>query len=84
MSYEIDSQTGGWIAAAALALWGVLLRTMLGRHYKAQDETNQRLSYIEKELAQLRGRFEERDRTGGKTSWPGGCEYRGDKGQCTY
>jgi len=69
MTYEVNIETGGWIASAVLALWGLLLRTMLGRHYKAQDETNQRLSFIERELALLRGRFEERDRVWGKTTW---------------
>ena len=64
MSDDIQTslvQHGGWIATVAVTVWGFVLRTALGRHYKATDEMKEQLVSIDRRLSVIEGRFEERD-----------------------
>ena len=67
MSDGINIESG-WVAAALLAAWSIILRVMLGRYYKSQDEIKTELvalrlemALMNQRLARLEGRFSERD-----------------------
>jgi hypothetical protein len=53
---------GGWIATIAVTIWGAMLRTALGRHYKSIDKVNERLGNIEQRLSTIEGQLKPRRR----------------------
>lgn len=63
----------GWFFAGLTAVWGVVLRWIIGRHIKAFDKLDEKLDSIDLRLSLIEGRFEERD-TGRYKSLPG--DYR--------
>lgn len=54
-----------------LGLSSIGFRILLGRHYKAIDRLNERLASIEQDVAEIKGRFRERDRGAGHRTRPG-------------
>lgn len=54
-----------------LGLSSIGLRILLGRHYKAIDKVSERLDSIERDVAEIKGRFRERDRGAGSRTRPG-------------
>ena len=63
----------GWLLGIVATAWAFTLRVLIGRHFKAVDAVNVRLSRIEQDLAAIQGRLTERDRFGHHT-WPGDSE----------
>ena len=55
-------QGGGWFFAGLTAVWGIVLRWIVGRHMKQFDEVRVQLRSIDLRLSAIEGRFKERDR----------------------
>ena len=67
--FEIATLHPGWIASAVTTLWAIGLRVLIGRHYKAMDDVKEQLrslgddlTHVKGDVANMKGRFEERDR----------------------
>lgn len=73
MSEQFDVSSG-WVVALLTASWGIILRALIGKHFKKWDSVDSRLQAIENDLAQIKGRFRERDRGRGRETWPGDTE----------
>jgi hypothetical protein len=56
------AQNSGWFFTAITAAWGFVLRWMLGRHVKAMDRIDAKLTNIDARLSTIEGRMVERDR----------------------
>jgi hypothetical protein len=78
----VSSVTSSWLLtsyAALLAAVGFVIRWLIGRHSKSMDSVENkfdivmaRLDKIESDVAFVKGRFSERDRSSGRHStWPG-------------
>ena len=79
----ITAEHAGWLVAFLMATWGIILRALIGRHFRASARLEERLIAIETELAHLRGRIEgvdsvykgpRRRRMDAGTTWPGDSE----------
>ena len=51
----------GWFFAGLTAVWGVVLRWIIGRHLRQFDSLDEKLDSIDLRLSVIEGRFEERD-----------------------
>lgn len=69
----------GWAVAVLTATWGIILRTLIGKHFKKWDSVEDRLRNIELDLFELKGRFREIDRrSGARNNWHGEERRRRD------
>ena len=66
MSDEISTASinANWVVTGIMAIWGLVLRVMVGRHFDAIDKVNGRLSSMEVELATIKGYLEAKKRRG--------------------
>lgn len=70
---DLVSQSG-WAIALLTASWGIILRTLIGKHFRKWDNVERRLGLIEQDLFFIKGRLRERDRGQGRRTWPGDSE----------
>ena len=54
-------QGGGWFFAGLTAVWGIVLRWIVGRHVKQFDTMDAKLDSIDARLSVIEGRMKERD-----------------------
>lgn len=55
------AQQSGWFFAGLTAVWGVVLRWIVGRHIKAFDMLDAKIDNVIDRLSSIEGRFAERD-----------------------
>jgi hypothetical protein len=55
------SAQSGWFFAGLTAVWGIVLRWIIGRHISQFDLLDAKLDSIDARLSVIEGRFEERD-----------------------
>jgi hypothetical protein len=50
---QLATAHAGWVATLAIGTWGIVLRALLGRHFRAADKMEKRLDDIQENLAVL-------------------------------
>ena len=54
---EIASANSGWVAAFLLGSWGVVLRALVGRHLKREDDQREWVSKVDNHLSMIEQRL---------------------------
>ena len=54
---DIASANSGWVAAFLLGTWGVVLRALVGRHLKREDDQREWVSKVDNHLSMIEQRL---------------------------